>query len=50
MLDIGGAKSGLSAGVGVEYWDNKFGCDNGKSFVRNSCTATTPLLLVEYKL
>jgi hypothetical protein len=50
MFDIGGAKSGLTAGVGVEYWDNKFGCDNGKSFVRNSCTATTPLLLVEYKL
>lgn len=50
MFDIGGAKTGLSAGVGVEYWDNKFGCDNGKSFVRNSCTATTPLLLVEYKL
>jgi hypothetical protein len=50
MFGLGGAKSGLSAGVGVEYWDNKFGCDNSKSFVNNSCTATTPLLLVEYKL
>lgn len=50
MFDIGGSKSGLSAGVGVEYWDNKFGCDNSKSFVKNSCTATTPLLLIEYKL
>jgi hypothetical protein len=50
MFDIGGPKLGLSAGVGVEYWSNKFGCDNAKSFVKNSCTSTTPLLLVEYKL
>ena len=28
MFDIGGGKSGLTAGLGVEYWDNKFGCDN----------------------
>ena len=50
MFDVMGPKSGLSAGLGVEYWNNKFGCDNSKSFVKNSCTATTPLLLVEYKL
>lgn len=50
MFNVGGPKSGLTAGVGVEYWDNKFGCNNGTSFVRNSCTSTTPLLLVEYKL
>lgn len=50
MFDIGGPKSGLSAGLGVEYWDNKFGCNNSASFVKNSCTATTPLLLVSYKL
>lgn len=50
MFDIGGPKSGLSIGAGVEYWDNKFGCNNSTSFVKNSCTSTTPQLLVEYKL
>ena len=50
MFDVMGPKSGLTAGVGVEYWNNKFGCDNGTTFVKNSCKATTPLLLVEYKL
>jgi hypothetical protein len=50
MFDVMGPKSGLTAGIGVEYWDNKFGCDNSKNFVKNSCKATTPLLLVEYKL
>lgn len=50
MFDVAGPKSGLTAGLGVEYWNNKFGCDNSKSFVKNSCNATTPLLLVEYKL
>lgn len=50
MFDVMGPKSGLSAGLGLEYWNNKFGCDNSKSFVKNSCNATTPLLLVEYKL
>jgi len=50
MLDIGGAKSGFKAGGGVEYWNNKFGCNNAKSFVKNSCTATTPVLLVEYHM
>ena len=50
MFDIGGAKSGFKAGAGVEYWNNKFGCNNAKSFVKNSCTATTPVLLVEYHM
>ncbi len=50
MFDVMGPKSGLTAGVGVEYWNNKFGCDNSTNFVKNSCRATTPLLLVEYKL
>jgi hypothetical protein len=50
MFDIGGAKSGFKAGGGVEYWNNKFGCNNAKSFVKNSCTATTPVLLVEYHM
>ena len=50
MFDVMGPKSGLTAGIGVEYWNNKFGCNNSKSFVKNSCNATTPLLLVEYKL
>lgn len=50
MFDVMGPKSGLTAGLGLEYWNNKFGCDNSKSFVKNSCNATTPLLLVEYKL
>ena len=50
MFNLGGPKSGLTAGLGVEYWANKFGCDNSTSFVTNSCTSTTPLFLMEYKL
>ena len=50
MFNVMGPKSGLTAGVGVEYWNNKFGCDNSLSTVKNSCRSTTPLLLVEYKL
>lgn len=53
MFDIGGAKSGLQAGVGLEYWGNKFGCDNSRngtstSGITNTCTATSPLALVRY--
>lgn len=50
MFNVGGPKTSLTAGFGVEYWANKFGCDNSASFVKNSCTSTTPQLLVEYKL
>ncbi len=50
MFDVMGAKSGLTAGIGVEYWNNKFGCNNGTAFPVNSCKATTPLLLVQYQL
>lgn len=50
MFDVGGSKSGLKAGFGVEHWNNKFGCDNATSFVKNSCRSTTPLLLAEYHL
>ena len=54
MFDVAGPKSGLKAGVGVEYWNNKFGCDNSNPLSTdgkvNSCKATTPLLLVEYHL
>lgn len=50
MIDVGAPKSGWKAGVGVEYWSNKFGCDNSASGVKNSCKATSPLLLVEYHL
>ncbi len=50
LFDVGGAKSQLKAGLGVEYWNNKFGCNNAASGVKNSCKATTPLLLVEYHL
>lgn len=50
MLDIAGPKSGLKAGVGVEHWNNKFGCNNSGSFVKDSCKATTPMLLAEYHL
>ena len=50
MFDVMGPKSGLTAGVGVEYWNNKFGCDNSTVNPASSCKATTPLLLVEYKL
>jgi hypothetical protein len=50
LMDVNGPKSGLKAGVGVEYWNNKFGCNNAGSNVKNSCKATTPLLLVQYHL
>jgi len=49
MFDIGGAKSGLKAGVGVEYWKNKFGnAPETVAFAPGSTKATSPLLLVEY--
>lgn len=53
MFNVMGPKSNLTAGFGVEYWANKFGCDNNNpasAVVKNSCKSTTPLLLVEYKL
>ena len=50
MFDIAGPKSGFKAGVGMEYWNNKFGCDNAKSFKKDSCTATTPVLVLEYHM
>ena len=53
MFPVMGPKSNLTAGFGVEYWSNKFGCDNGNlvsAVVANSCKSTTPMLLVEYKL
>ena len=48
MFDVLGPKSGLTVGVGVEYWKNKFGDDNSKQFVKDSSTSTTPLLLANY--
>ena len=50
MFNLMGPKSALTAGIGIEHWRNKFGCDNSTSFVKNSCKATAPLLLVEYQL
>jgi nucleoside-specific outer membrane channel protein Tsx len=50
MFNVLGPKSQLTAGVGIEHWRNKFGCNNSASVVKNSCKATTPLLLVEYTL
>ena len=50
MFDVMGPKTGLSAGVGVEYWNNKFGCDSSIAANGNKCKATTPLVLVSYKL
>lgn len=50
LFDVNGPKSQLKAGLGVEYWNNKFGCNNNTAAVKNSCKATTPLLLVEYHL
>ena len=41
---------GLKAGFGIEHWNNKFGCNNSTSFVKNSCRSTTPPLLAEYHL
>ncbi len=46
MFDVMGPKSGIKAGVGYEYWKNKFG---NPSSVPGS-EAKTPLLLVEYHL
>ena len=49
MFDVGGAKSGLKAGFGVEYWKNKFGnAPATVAFAPGSTKATTPLVLVEY--
>lgn len=50
MFDVMGPKSGLTAGVGIEFWKNKFGNDNSIAFVKNSAKATTALFLIEYKL
>jgi hypothetical protein len=50
MFDVMGPKSGLSAGIGVEYWNNKFGCDSSLASNGNKCKATTPLVLGSYKL
>jgi len=57
MYDVDGPKGALKAGVGIEYWKNKFGCDNSSAAsstspggITNTCKATTPLLLVEYHL
>ena len=50
MFDVMGPKSGLTAGVGVEYWNNKFGCKNSLSSIKDACTSTTPLVLVSYAL
>ena len=50
MFNVMGPKSALTAGIGVQYWTNKFGCDNSTANPKNSCKSTTPLLLVEYKL
>jgi len=43
LVDIG--QTGLKAGVGLEYWRNKFGNDDA---VVPGSKATTPLLLAEY--
>lgn len=49
MFDVGGPKSGLKAGLGVEYWRNKFGnAPATVAFAPGSTRATTPLLLVDY--
>ncbi len=45
MFDVGGAKSGVKAGIGWEYWRNKFGNDAGT--VPGS-KQSTGLLLAEY--
>ncbi len=50
MFNVAGAKSGLKAGVGVQYWNNKFGCDSGLASNGNKCTATSPMVLVTYAL
>jgi hypothetical protein len=45
MFDIGGSGSGWKAGVGYEYWRNKFGVD---ARTTPGAKASTPLLLAEY--
>lgn len=41
------ADTGLRLGVGIESWKNKSGCN--KDF-QTHCSATTPMLLADYKL
>jgi hypothetical protein len=48
MYDLNGPKGGLKAGVGFHMWNNKFGCDNDKTAVSNSCKSTSPMLLASY--
>ena len=46
MFDVG---SGVKVGAGLQYWNNKFGCDNDKTGVANSCKALSPMFLATYK-
>lgn len=50
MFDVAGPKSGIAAGVGVQYWNNKFGCDNSLASNKGYCKATSPLLLATFAL
>lgn len=45
MFDVAGAKSGIKAGFGMEYWKNKYG--NNAAIVPGA-KQTTGLLLTEY--
>jgi hypothetical protein len=44
----GGAKNTWRAGVGYQYWKNKFGNDNSNAFYKGGAFAKTPSLKVEY--
>jgi nucleoside-specific outer membrane channel protein Tsx len=45
MFDVGGATSGFKAGVGLDYYKNKYGTNGSTPF---GATQTTALLLTEY--
>lgn len=47
LIPIGGAKSGLKAGIGYEYWKNKYSSDSSSDPTGGS-TQSTALALVEY--
>lgn len=50
LFDIGGPKSGLKAGVGWEYWNNKFGsAELSPGVPLPGRRQSTPLLMAEYQ-
>jgi hypothetical protein len=49
MFDVGGPKSGVKAGFGVQYWKNKFGSDGSAPGAKGT-KATSPVFLLDYHM